>query len=76
MRQGSTELVRRPDGWYVVGFACGELGPYASQEEASERREDARRWYRTEYRAKQRTLFSGLDCLPGQADLFDDLDRV
>lgn len=74
MGKGITSYARRPDGWYVVGLPCGELGPYPSESEARERCEDARRWYRVERRQTQRTLFSGLNCLPGQNNLFDDLD--
>jgi hypothetical protein len=76
---GSNQLgriERRADGWWIVGMLCQDMGPYRTQQEASEDRQGVQRFYRETTKEKQRSLFSGLKCEPGQRDLFDDIDQL
>ena len=70
----SVAYERRDDGWWVVGFECGELGPYDSQAAARADAMGVRAFYAREWRGKQRVLFTGLKCEAGQLDLFDGMD--
>lgn len=50
---GSLNLVRRADGWWVVGLhdpACPEAGPYATKSEADETRRGLERTARYGHR--------------------------
>lgn len=38
-------LVRRADGWWIVGFDCGDMGPYERKADADSDRVGVHRWY-------------------------------
>lgn len=68
-----------------AGHTCGgmyDLSCEACNQQRDEREEafvlandPPKPWRAENNRAKQMALLSGLDCLPGQEDLFSDLDK-
>ena len=71
-------IERRPDGWWIVGYECGDCGPYSTKAEAEQDRRGMRRWYREHWREYQQELIptgkrqdKKKSDKPGQMSLFE-----
>jgi hypothetical protein len=66
---------KRADGcWWVVGFPCGDMGPYTTKEEAREDARGVRDFYRYEWDEVQPELIEGRKWKQGQKSLFEDMN--
>ena len=63
-------ITRRDGAWWVDGFECGPMGPYATKAEAEDDAKGVRNFYRREWKGVQKTLISKAG-LPGQQTLFE-----